>query len=387
MTMRAKMLTATAAMSLMTACASTSGAGGVPDPVLGPGGNPSAQKNLILTDISYGHTSNNDGVDQSFDLAVATMVLDKDPISGGLILNEYTRSSFTDTNTMTYDNAANTFAFNISQGNTVMNEVFGLMMLTNPVDRGYTYNDMAIIISANPANFGLSNATYQGNPGAVDAYLASLAESANPADNDLFTSLQTYVENILDSDWFTYSANGITYQQLKLANNAGTTNYTTLGIWYDNTAVRETFGVAVFGMETPSFDMPNSGTASYETTMAGQLLIENSSHFLTGAINFNFDFSQSTLSFFIDADLAETGTNGNVVYLDYDTFTGTGTISGTTFSGNFLSDSDGVTGGTLEGNFFGAAADEVAGTFEFSSTDILGIGGFLGANPDATSQN
>ncbi|GGD14020.1 transferrin-binding protein-like solute binding protein [Aquisalinus flavus] len=374
----------------MAACQSAGG-GGTPTPtlpVLDGSGNVAPPSNFILTDISYAHPSNGDGVDQTFAVAATTMRLGVSQ-NGALSLRESVRGSFADGNTMSYDKDMQTFTFDISSGDVTLSETFRNVILSIPdaETTGWEYSDEAIVISSRPDLFGFG-ADFDGNPAAVDGFLIGLEDSEEEEDQERLTNLQDRVADYLsDRDFFTYESNGVIYSHLRLNNFATTTNYTSLGIWYDQTAADEaSYGVAVFGLPTPRYEVPRTGTASYAAAMAGHILQNNNTQFLTGSINFDFDFTAQTMAFTMDADIAETGINGRTDYFDYDTFTGSGNVYVDTFLGDFVSDSDDSIIGELEGAFFGADADEVAGTFVFGNENVHGIGGFVGSNPDATSQ-
>lgn len=374
----------------MAACQSAGG-GGTPNPtlpVVDSSGNVAPPSNFILTDISYAHPSNGDGVDQTFAVAATTMRLGVSA-NGALSLREAVRGSFADGNTMFYDKDMQTFTFDITSGGVSMSETFRNVILSMPDTdtTGWEYSNEAIVISSRPDLFGFG-AEYDGNPGAVDSYLLGLEDSEDEADQERLSALEESVDRYLsDRDFFTYESNGVIYSHLRLNNFATTTNYTSLGIWYDQTQPDEfNYGVAVFGLPTPRYEVPRTGTASYAAAMAGHILQNNNTQFLTGSINFDFDFTAQTMAFTMDADIAETGINGRTDYFDYDTFTGSGNVYVDKFFGDFISDSDDSIIGELEGGFFGADADEVAGTFIFGNENVQGIGGFVGSNPDATSQ-
>jgi len=379
----------------MAACQSAGG-GGTPNPtqpVVDGSGNTAPPSNFILTDISYSHPSRYsdtgiDSVDQTFAVAATTMRLGV-AANGALSLTESVRGSFDDGNTMFYDRDAETFTFDISSGDVTLTETFRNVILTIPdaETTPWEFSNEAIVISSRPDLFGFG-AEYDGNPSAVNSYLIGLEDSDDEDAQELLSDIQDNVERYLsDRDFFSYVSNGIRYSHLRLDNFATTTNYTSLGIWLDETDPTElNYGVAVFGLPTPRYEVPRTGTASYAAAMAGHILQNNNTQFLTGAINFDFDFGAQTMAFTMDADIAETGINGRTDYFDYDTFTGSGNIYVDTFFGDFVSDSDDSIIGELEGGFFGADADEVAGTFVFGNENVHGIGGFVGSNPDATSQ-
>ena len=316
--------------------------------------------------------------------------------NGGLEMQESTRGNFDAGNTMHYDHDAKTFTFDVEVGSGVFSDVIHNVMLTRPTDGNLNYNDEAWVLAAAPYLFGnifekydIAPVDFEENPEAASQFLSDLAESDNENAQQFIAEVSDYVSNYLSDDFFNYiGENGSFYSQLRLDNTGATTNYTTLGIWSEPTTPGEesTIGVAVWGMRTPDYEVPTTGTASYAAAMAGHILQNNNTQFLTGSINFDFDFGAHTMAFTMDADIAELGIDGSMDYFDYDTFTGDGNIYLDTFVGGFVSDSDDSLAGELEGAFFGADADEVAGTFVFGNENVQGIGGFVGANPDATSQ-
>ncbi len=385
-----------AAVLALAACSSTGGGAPVNPVPLGGAGTPAPSKNLIMTDVSYLHPSSGDGVSETFDLGVSTLTVDVQTVNPGtgqtaLVFNESVRGFFDDGNTMFYDATADTFTFNITSGTSTMSETFQNVMLTDPVDLGFRFNNESVVISSNPYIFGFASAladTFLSDPNAVNSYLAGLADSTDPNDQDLLSAIQSVVTDLIsNSDFYFYSSNGVNYFHLNLTNNAGTTNYVTLGIWEDATiAGQETYGAAVFGERTPLNEIPTSGTASYTAIVEGFILLNNNIQDLVGSIAFNFNFTTDILDFIYDADIREIGIDGSADFFDYDVFDGTGNINGDTFTGTFVSQTDPSIVGELEGAFFGADADEIGGTLIFGNSSVQGIGGFIGANPEAASQ-
>ena len=389
-----------AACFSLAACASGgSGAPGDPGPLLGPNGTPAPVRNLIMTDTSYLHPSSGDGVSVFYDVAATTLTVNRQVVDAttgqeALVFQESVRGFFDDGNTMFYDSDNDTFTFDVTSGVSSMSETFFNVMLTDPVDLGFEFNNEAIVISSNPYIWGgffdqTEMDGFFGNPSAVNAFMAALSESTDPAAQDLAAAITDRVNDLItNSDSYYYQTNGVQYFHLNLTNGAGTTNYATLGVWVDATAGngQETYGAAVWGERTPLNEIPTSGTASYTATVEGYILQNNNIQDLVGSIAFNFDFTTDQLDFVYDANIRETGIDGTSDFFDYDVFDGTGDITDDTFFGVFVSRSDPTITGELEGAFFGADADEVAGTLVFGNSSVHGIGGFLGANPEAQSQ-
>ncbi len=378
-----KNLAVGSALLALSACAS-GGSVGTPNDVLLPNGDPAPRRNTILTEISYLHPAEGN-VDEVFDVAAVTMTVTHDPNSSALLFSEGTRGFFGDGNSFIYDASADTFTFDITSGSNTLTGSIGPLLTVNPVNMAdLDYGAQAYLMAAFPDRFGLSPATYLGNPQAVDSYLNSLATQGDPASTALLNSLLNAADIMLASDYFAYTtAAGVNVYQLKLANNAITSTYTSLAAWYDYTTPGQTsYGVGVYGERTPVYDVPITGSARYEGTTVGQLWNENRVNYLTGGVTFDMDFLTRQLDFTYIAEVGETGIDGQTIFLPYDTFTGTGEITNDTFFGDFTSDSDDTMVGEFEGAFFGLAADEVGGTFVFGNGDAYGIGGFIAIKQD-----
>jgi transferrin binding protein len=367
----------------LSACAS-GGSVGTPNDVLLPNGDPAPRRNTILTEISYLHPAESN-VDEVFDVAAVTMTISQDPNSSALLFTEGTRGFFGDGNSFIYDASADTFTFDITSGSNTLTGSIGPLLTVNPVNAaGLEYGAQAYLMAAFPASFGLAAGTYLGNPQAVDAYLTSLATQGDPASTALLDALLGAADVMLAADFFGYTTTGgVDVYQLKLANNAITSNYTSLAMWFDETTPGEiTYGVGVYGERTPVYDVPITGSARYVGTTVGQLWNENRVNYLTGGVTFDMDFLSRQLDFTYIAEVGEIGIDGQTIFLPYDTFTGTGEITNDTFFGEFTSDTDNTMVGEFDGAFFGLAADEVGGTFVFGNGDAYGIGGFIAVKED-----
>ena len=373
------------ALLALAACGSTASVG-TPNDVLLPNGDPAPRRNTILTEISYLHPAESN-VDEVFDIAAVTLTVTEDPNSSALLFSEGTRGFFGDGNSFTYDAAADTLTFDVTSGSNTLTGSIGPLLTANPVNyQNLEYGAPAYIMAAFPTLFGLSPTQYGGDQFAVDAYLASLAAQGTQASSDLLNALIAQANDLLSQDYFNYiTAGGVQFAQLKLANRAITSNYTSIAIWYDDTvAGQQTWGVGVYGERTPVYEIPVTGTASYTGTTSGRLWNGNRVNYLTGGVTFDMDFLTRQLDFTYNAEVGETGIDGGPIFLPYDTFTGTGTITNDVFSGTFVSDSDDTLVGEFDGAFFGLDADEVGGTFEFGNGNVYGIGGFI-AVKDGTS--
>ena len=308
-----KYLFVSTAILALGACSSSGG--GTVQPTLDPAGDVAPPRNLQLLDLSYLHPSSGDGVDETYDVAsvAATFTVQA---NGANVLNTLDREDFSAGSTMVYDASANTFSFDVTTGSASLQETFGLMLLTNPVDLG-SFEPVVVWIASNPARFGLP-AALLGDPNAVVTFLDGLAADQREPIDLLVAALQD------NTDFISYSSNGTTYSQLKLENSATQTYYTTLGLWETTNGSDRSVGTVVFGQHTPDFDIPRSGSVDYTGTMGGYLILQNSIQYLTGGANFTFDFTSSNVDFTLSAQLGDIGFEGGGVFFDYDTFTGSG---------------------------------------------------------------
>jgi hypothetical protein len=371
----AKFLLVSSAVTALAAC--SSGAGGPVQPTLNPDGTVAPPRNLQLIDLSYLHPSN-DGVDETYDVS-AVVANFTTAANGANTVDTIDRQGFGAGNTMFYDASANTFTFDVTTENASLQETFGRILLANPVsvEAGAAFEPRVVWATVDPARFGL-NPALAGDPAAVAAAIDALSS----AEQDAIDALVDLLEDA--TDYISYNSNGTDYFQLKLANSAVTTYYTTLGLWETSTGGNSSVGAVVFGQRTPSFDIPRTGSVNYNGTIGGYLILENTVHYMTGGANFAFNFTTNNINFTLSSEVGEVGIGGGAVFFDYDTFTGTGILDGATFSGTFTSDTTPDLTGDLDGAFFGISAEEVGGNFEFGNENVSGIGGFVAAREGGT---
>jgi len=162
------------------------------------------------------------------------------------------------------------------------------------------------------------------------------------------------------------------YDELKLYNNvrSGTSQagsavqltYLSFGAWKhnDNTAL-DKLNTTYFlvGYPTAVSDMPKTGSASYTTTVTGNLVniaIGAPESEVGGTATFTANFGTGAVNTDLSLNVVATQTS-------LGTFLGTGTISANEFTGTFTSPNNYFENGFFAGGFYGPAAKEMGYTF------------------------
>jgi hypothetical protein len=154
--------------------------------------------------------------------------------------------------------------------------------------------------------------------------------------------------------------------------------YVTYGAWQHEHQGSTSFDFEtsffVFGINTPTNDMPKTGSAVYSTVVDGFWADDTGLSALDGSGNVTADFGSGKVNgnFTVEGVNVSTRTAKNL-----DTFTGTGTISGNGFSGSFNGTSTNYKG-NWDGGFFGPAAEELGGTFRVTDGGNQAVGVFVG---------
>jgi len=146
------------------------------------------------------------------------------------------------------------------------------------------------------------------------------------------------------------------------ANNTATApvelSYTSYGLWIhtDNLVSQTTNTYFLYGQPTGAANMPTSGTATYQMTVAARALetvaVPSQISTLSGTATLSANFGTGT----VDTNLSFTGRTF--------TYSGTGPITGDQFSGTFSSADPTFVRGGFNGGFFGPGAKEAGYTFQ-----------------------
>ena len=252
-------------------------------------------------------------------------------------------------------------------------------------------NDDAVLaglIGYDPGAFGVRDRTIDA-AGAADL-LAAMYEVGGRRIDALLTLVDRATARIEAGPGFYYEADGVTYYQYRTDEGAAPTRFAAMGEWNRTDAEGNIqFGHMVFGQRTDPSEMPQTGTATYEGTITGSILRQNTVEQLRGGLNVETDFATGGLTMTMDANIAYRNGEGVTEFIDYAEFEGRGDIDGAAFSGvmdgtvdrDAGEDAQDVLIGSFEGEFFGPTAQEVGGTFEFTGTDAAAAGAFVGADP------
>lgn len=155
-------------------------------------------------------------------------------------------------------------------------------------------------------------------------------------------------------------------------------SYVTYGAWQHQhqgtTTLDFDTSFFVFGIRTPSSEMPTSGTADYAAAIDGYWTDSSGLSALNGSAALSADFGAGT----VDGEFDISGTNVNTAATKaFDTFTGTADISDNTFSGA-LDGTNTNYSGDWDGGFFGPNAKEIGGSFRVKDGGNQAIGVFVG---------
>ena len=407
--MRHFLLMSCACAAFVSAC-SSSGEMAAPMPVAnvtGPGPT-AAALNTTVSQISYSNPDH--GGDFNLDGRSDTVSEDIQAVTTSLRLNDNTigfefvervAADFDTTDTASYDFNSKNLTFNLVQAGVDIQDTIGPLLLANPGDfAGLENDDIAIYVSAFPGLFisalnatgvdyvglGFDPSAYFLNAGAADAAFEVFSQISGDDAVAVRDAINAVVDGLNSQDFFTYvGANGLVYSQLKnTGTNSGvTTTYAALGVWNAEPDAAnpqdEFFGATIIGKPTPDGEVPTTGSATYNTTIVGWLLRQNAVENLRGGVDVNVDFEGRTTTVDVDADIAVTGPNGETLFSDFATLTGTGTFgTGNFFSGDLIGVSDTSLSGSFDGAFYGPTAEEVAGTLNFSNADVVATGVYAG---------
>ena len=406
------------AAAAMAACSSTGGDN--PDPVVNtPVGNVN-QLNTTLGPLSYGNPNRGEAVNESFSAAATGITLQQSTSGTGLEFVSLTQGDFSNIapnddpsiSSVTFNAADSTLTFDISNGDLSLQDTIGPIFLADPGDFANLLNDdLSILIAAFPGRFfagqGFNPADFEDDPSGVDQEIERIRALGTEESAEYLTRLNEIVREVfLDQDFYGYgrgeidinndsvitSEERLRYSQLKITgtNSGTTTNYVALGIWNnppaEGVAGDISYGVTIYGAPTPPGELPDTGTATYDTTIAGWLLRQNKVEELRGSVILDADFATRNISAQVNTLIAATGPSGETIFTEFTRLSGNGDIrEQNSFSGNLRGlDDPSLTGG-YEGAFFGPGAAEAGGTFTFSNDDIAASAGFVGPRDGATT--
>lgn len=366
-----------------------------------------AQLNSNVSQISFGNPSNVSAIDEDFD-AVTTSITVSQNESGGFEFVSQNRGDFNNRGIAQYDASANTLTLNIQQNDIDLFDTFGPFLLADPGDFVTIENDnLAFYLAAFPDSFpslnieGVESAQFDPadfflDPNAADDAITSLQnlgdESFTEEQTDQITNflatLNNIAEAINDQDFFNYTGvvNGTSFSQLQTTDTGSgiTTNYVALGTWvsaptaeFDGDVI---FGTTIYGQFTPEGEIPQTGSATYNGSVVGTLLRQNSREGLRGGFNTSVNFGTNVVDIDANLSIVSTDVAGNTLFTPLTTLTGTGSINGGNFfNGNLRDTNDASLTGAFQGAFFGPSAAEVGGTFDFTSADYAGSAAWVGA--------
>ncbi len=393
---------------------------------------PPTPPNENITILSAGNTANVLAVDETFDVA-SSLLVSRLNDNGTRSVISRSRSDFREpSGSVSFDAETGSLTFNFTEGDVVVNETFGPILSTPVGDFGNLENDqLAIVISTFPEDFAIPDTVVlpngaqtledlRGDPEAVDLLiedliLVSSAASTGvsvpfdpfggaPTNNDNTTSafgstispeaaadllaqFQSETTRNLSFGFVSHlGSEGNFFAPLRLAgNNTGVEpRHVQLGVWVvdvpggqgdDNRA----FGGSVFGQLTPANEVPNSGSASYNTTLGGYLSRNGTLEFLTGGVDINANFDTRRVDLGINSVIQTFGANGEAVFTDFVSLDGEGLLTGgNRFDGDLRGTVDQSIRGEIAGAFFGPFATEVGGTLRFGNDSFEAAGAFVG---------
>jgi len=185
-----------------------------------------------------------------------------------------------------------------------------------------------------------------------------------------------------------------TNETLRIYNPGATTQgialtYTGYGQWRrtgtpqfgTGTAVNDTY--FVYGLKTPSADVPRTGSATYTTALDGTYANGTGVYAVngTGSLTANFGAGTGTINY--SANLAGVREGDSAALAGLGALTGgAGTI---TYRSSGFTSTVAATGGGfalgVNGNFYGPAAQEIGGLFRLTGNGGNGQGAILGTRP------
>lgn len=409
---------ACAALVASAAACSTAG-GDAPDPIVNTPVGSVDQLNTTMGPLSYGNPDNGEAVDEAFGAASAGLTLSQSDSGTGLEFVTMTQGDFTNLapnddpsiSSVTFDRSTNNLTFDISNGDLSLQDTIGPIMLADPGEfSNLTNDDLAILIAAFPGSFptgeGFNPASFADNPLGVDGEIERIREIGTEDSADYLATLNEIAqERYLDRDFYGYGRGTIDlngdliitpeeqlfYSQMKITgtNSGITTNYVALGIWNNPPAVGAagdiSYGVTIYGSATPPGELPDAGTATYNTTIGGWLLRQNKVEELRGGVTLAVDFSRRNINAQVDSSIVVSGPSGEDIFTDFARLSGDGEISNQNrFFGDLRGVDDPTLVGGFEGAFYGPAAAEAGGTFTFSNSDVAAAAGFVGPRGEIT---
>ena len=233
------------------------------------------------------------------------------------------------------------------------------------------------LLAAYPNSFGV-NTVLTGDSAGAQFFLEVLNSIGGSTPAAVIEFINEFAAEIQTEDFFVYTQNGVFFFQKKLSTNGSTTLQVGVnGLEVPNAQGGTDYIYTVFGERTLSDEMPVTGSATYSGSLIGSLLFQNRVEQLRGGVTAAIDFDTSLIDMTLEADIATIGLGGETIFLDYDTFTGSGDINDTTFSGNLQAQDEQSLVGTFDGAFFGVRGEEIGGTFEFSNSEVAATGGFV----------
>jgi len=395
----------------LAACSSSGNDAGPQGPTIAPA-DPQPATNTTISVLSIGATNNFTAVDQTYEVAGAFINIQENA-AGGLDFTGSSRTGFQEpAGTVFYNADARSLTFNFEQGGiNIMNETFGPLLLAAPGDFASLENDRtAIVIASQPNDFSFipggvvlpNNATsfedFRNDPETIDDVLNDLIRIASGEPSNFgstitqeeaslyLETLNATAEGILSADFFRLiGSDGNVFFPFKTrGNNPGIeTSYVVLGAWATapEFAAPQQYsrGATVFGALTPANEVPSSGTASYDTTIAGYVLRNQQEEFLTGSVNMDVDFDSRLIDFNVNTVLATDNPDGSTLFTPFVNLAGDGLITGgPRFEGTLIGTDDISLRGAVEGAFFGPGAVEVGGTLTFGNGEIEAAGAFVG---------
>lgn len=162
--------------------------------------------------------------------------------------------------------------------------------------------------------------------------------------------------------------------------------YSAYGLWAsDDPVAGRAVGAFAVGQVTPADAVPTTGKATYSGSAIGVGSMSGGTMALQGSANLSADFGAQTITgaFSLNgADIAGNHPCGSAGCTA--TLSGSGGISGNTFSSGLTGSVTGAAGtvqltsGAMAGGFFGPKANEVAGVFGATGTGAT-VGGSFGA--------
>lgn len=403
--MSARYIPSAALLALIAACSST-GDVGDPSPVLDTNGQTAPQRNLLMSDLSYGSPGRGHAINETFDLQVTSFRVAEDPNGStfpngqgvlGLVQNSATSEGYGQGNTLEFDAGTGVFTFNIDTDAGSFSRSLFDILLDDPRDVDLENGAIAKVWGSNPSNiqayFPIPGIDGNSSYFQIADALTTLSESQNEADVEYYEALAEYANDLISAgDGFVYGYNltdGYGYYTATNMESADEgTDTVAIGEFrefYDDGD--EAYGFFVFGHRTPLGEMPTTGTTTFTGKLSGEVLTNNATRSLTGGVEMDVNFVTGLLDFTLSSVIRQGGNNeGTTTFLDYKTLTGQGIISDTEFSGDLL-EVNGNASGNFRGAFFGPIANEAGGTFRFGDGASYAAGAFTAAQPDQNRPN